>query len=98
MERRTLVTIITESAVESRLLKDLERLGARGYTILEARGKGSHGDRSAAWDQDVNLQIEVICDAQVAATITDFCREHYSADYAMVIYLSEVQVLRPEKF
>ena len=98
MEQRKLVTIITESAVESQLLLDLDRLGARGYTILEARGRGAHGDRQADWDQSLNVRIEVICDDRVASAILEHCRTHYTPHYAMVAYLSDVQVLRPEKF
>ena len=44
LQRRRLLTIITEAAIEKRLLQDLEQLGARGYTISEARGKGSRGE------------------------------------------------------
>jgi nitrogen regulatory protein PII len=98
MELRKLVTIITEAALESPLLKDLERLGARGYTIMEARGKGARGARTADWDQNLNVQIEVICDGSVAAAIAEHCRTSYSPNYAMVVYVSDVQVLRPEKF
>ncbi len=98
MERRALVTIITESVVESRLLEALVRLGVRGYTVLDARGRGGHGDRNADWDQNVNIQIEIICSGPVAATIIEHCEAHFASNYAMVIYQSEVQVLRPEKF
>ena len=35
------VTIIAEALLEARLLADLERLGAKGFTIVEARGRGS---------------------------------------------------------
>ncbi len=98
MEHRKLVTIITEAALEPQLLEDLERLGARGYTIMEARGKGARGARTADWDQNLNVRIEVICDGIVASTITEHCRTSYYPNYAMVVYISDVQVLRPEKF
>lgn len=98
MEQRKLVTIITESSVESQLLQDLDRLGARGYTVLEGRGRGSHGARTADWDQSVNVRIEVVCDERVASAILEHCQKHYTPHYAMVAYLSDVQVLRPEKF
>jgi len=39
-DTRKLVTIITESALEHSLVDDFERLGAHGYTITNARGKG----------------------------------------------------------
>jgi nitrogen regulatory protein PII len=98
MEQRKLVTIITESAIESQLLEDLDRLGAKGYTILEARGRGSHGVRVADWDQNQNLRIEVICTDRVASAIVEHCQKAYSDNYALVAYISDVQVFRPEKF
>ena len=63
---RQLVTIITEAVLESELTRLLERLGARGYTITEARGKGSRGIRDAGWDEVRNLRLEVLCDEAVA--------------------------------
>lgn len=98
MDKRTLVTIIAESILESMLVDDLTRLGARGYTLIEARGSGSRGVRSADWDQNQNIQIEIICDEHVASAIVDHCQKKYYANYAMVVYMSDVRVLRPEKF
>ena len=31
-------------------------------------------------------------------TIAAYLQEHYYADYAMILFLSDVEVLRPEKF
>jgi hypothetical protein len=98
MQQKKLVTIITESAVESRLVEDLERLGARGYTVLEARGKGARGARTADWDQNLTVQIEVICDKKVARAILEHCQNSYASNYALVMYMADVQVLRAEKF
>lgn len=95
---RTLLTIFTEASVEMMLIRDIERLGAHGYTITEARGKGSHGVRDAEWDMDSNIRIEVICTKETAAAIAEHLRETYYKNYAMVIYSHEVAVLRPEKF
>ena len=61
-EHRKLVTIVVEAALEQRLIKDLERLGANGYTITDARGKGSRGVRNAGWDRSGNIRVEVLCD------------------------------------
>jgi len=97
-DTRKLVTIITESALEHSLVDDFERLGAHGYTITNARGKGHQGVRDAGWSTSSNIRVEVVCDATVAEAITGHFREHYYANYAMILFMCDVDVLRPEKF
>lgn len=95
---RTLLTVICEAALEKKLLADLERLGAPGWTLSDARGRGSRGVRSAGWDTEGNIRLEVICTREVAERIAQHLQDKYYANFAMVCYLAEVQVLRPEKF
>jgi nitrogen regulatory protein PII len=96
--RRKLVTIITEAALESELLDLLHTIGASGYTITNARGKGSRGIRDAGWTSSSNIRVEVICSDELASKMTAHLYEHYYKDYAMVVYESDVNVLREEKF
>ena len=93
-----LITIITESVLEHTLIEDLDRLGARGYTITNARGKGHQGLRDAAWSSDSNIRVEVLCDPHLADVIAEYLTKTYYVDYAMMLYLSDVKVLRPKKF
>jgi hypothetical protein len=95
---RKLLTVITETALEKALCADLERLGARGYTVTDARGKGSRGVREASWDPSGNIRVEVVCVEAVAHAIVEHLQAKYYANYAMILYLSDVQVLRPAKF
>lgn len=96
--RRTLMTIVCEAVLESKLLKDLEWLGAPGWTISEARGRGSRGVRSSDWDNNGNIRIEVVCSRNVAEKIMRHVQAHYYADFAMICFLSDVEVLRSDKF
>lgn len=93
-----LITIITESVLEHTLVDDLERLGAHGYTITNARGKGHRGVRDAGWSADSNICVEVLCESQVADAIAEHLTKTYYKNYAMLLYLSDVKVLRPKKF
>lgn len=97
-EKRTLLTVFTEAPIEHVLIKDMDRLGIRGYTISDARGKGSRGVRDAAWDESKNIRIEIICNRNQAEALLAHLQERYYSNYAMVAYLSEVEVLRPAKF
>lgn len=95
---RKLLTIVTEQALEGILLKDLERLGVSGYTITDARGKGGRGTRNSAWDATGNIRVEVVCDIPTAEAIAAHLQAHYYDNYAMILFTTDVAVLRPEKF
>ncbi|MCH7697006.1 MAG: transcriptional regulator [Proteobacteria bacterium] len=93
-----LVTIVTEAALESSLIQDIEQLGAHGYTITDARGKGDRGLRNAGGETSANIRIEIVCNAQVSEAIAAHLKQHYYHNYAMILYISDVDVLRPDKF
>ena len=95
---RTLLTIVTEGVIERQLVEDVKRLGAHGYTIVDARGEGSRGMRAADWEYSKNIRLETVCDRAVAEAIMAHLAQTYYADYAMIAYLTDVQVIRPEKF
>lgn len=95
---RKLVTIITEAVIEDELGQELERLGVSGYTITDARGKGHSGSRNTGWEHGANIRVEVICEEALAVSIVDCLEERYYANYAMIIFLTDVDILRPEKF
>jgi nitrogen regulatory protein PII len=98
LENRTLLTIITEAAVEHALLKDLEKLGIKGYTVSDVRGRGSRGVRDATWGEAANIRVEVICQRELALKALQFIQEKFYQNYAMISFLQDVEVLRPEKF
>ncbi|MBM4168015.1 MAG: transcriptional regulator [Ignavibacteria bacterium] len=98
MEKKKLVTIVTESILEKKIAKDVLRLGAHGYTITEASGQGERGMRSSDWEQSRNIRVEVVCDNTIAETIIEYMAQTYYEDYAMIVFVHEVEVVRPEKF
>ncbi len=98
-ETRKLITIITEAVIEEKVLRDIQKLGVAGYTLTEARGKGSRGVRNAVWENTSgNIRIEVVCDEKTAMTVAAHLQEHYYQDFAMILFMNDVQVLRPQKF
>jgi len=96
--KRKLLTIITEAIIEDAIEKVLKDFKIRGYTILEARGSGQTGLRDASHDSDKNIRIEAICSEETAKKLAHHLKEVYYADYAMVVFLSDVEVIRAEKF
>jgi len=95
---RTVLTVICEAALEKKLVVDLQQLGAPGWTISDARGRGGRGVRSAGWDAEGNIRVEIICTRDIAERIANHLQARYYANFAMVCFLSQVEVLRPEKF
>ena len=96
--KEKLLTIITESEIEEHLLEDIDKLGAKGYTITPVTGKGEKGLRNAIWSANSNIKVEVICCSKTCAEIIEFLKEHYLKNYAMILFVSEVEVFRPKKF
>lgn len=96
--KRKLLTIICETDIERKLSDDVMALGAHGYTVTEARGRGAHGERDASWGPAGNIRMEVICEAAVADAIAAHLRKTYFAHYSMVLYMADVEVLRDDKF
>lgn len=96
--KKKLLTIVTEAALETTLIRDIDRLGAHGYTVSDARGRGEHGVRDAGWRPSANIRVEVVCDAETVETLAAHMRDRYYQDYAMILFIADVEVLRPEKF
>lgn len=91
------LTIITEAVIEHELVADIVRLGATGYTITEARGRGHHGLRNSGIEAYANIHIEMVCRESVAQAIAAHFLEHYAKNYAMIMFMRDVDVLLPEK-
>lgn len=94
----SLLTIITESAIESQIVSDLDQLGAPGYTICNARGRGHRGRRRASWSADSNIRIEVVCATEMAQELLKFMEQKYYDNFAMIAFFAPVNVIREQKF
>ena len=97
-EKRTLLTVITEATIEQALLREFDRLGVRGHTVWDARGRGNRGMRDGSWEESANIRIEMVCPRSQAEAVLGYLQARYYADYAMVGFLQDVEVLRPGKF
>jgi nitrogen regulatory protein PII len=95
---RKLVTVITESNLERDLVKEIESLGVVGYTISDARGRGDRGVRASHWGHSSNIRVEIACDTPLAEKLLERLRTKYYEHYAIVMWVQDVEVLRPDKF
>lgn len=94
---RQLVTIIAEAVLKKRLIDDIRRLGATGYSIGSVEGSGTGGRHTGDWEGP-HVRIETIVRDEVAERILEHLVEHYFTNYAVVAFASTVRVARPAKF
>jgi nitrogen regulatory protein PII len=89
----TLVTIIAEAVLQDRLIQLLTKLGVSGYTIIPAKGSGSHGRRMGdIAGYNTNLEIKTI----VASEISDLLLEDLKslqASHALIAFRQTVDGL-----
>jgi nitrogen regulatory protein P-II 2 len=93
----TLLTIVAEALLKDRLVHEIRHAGAKGLTITEVSGEGSRQRRVSEILGD-NIKIEVIAKRETADSILAVLQKDYFPRYAVVACLSEVQVVREEKY
>jgi nitrogen regulatory protein P-II 2 len=97
MTSLSLLTVVAEAILEDHIVRDLRSVGITGYTACSARGEGSRGVRSGAGGEG-NVRIEVLARPEVAEVAMALLAERYFEHYAVVAWLTEVSVLRGDKY
>ncbi|MCU0649710.1 MAG: hypothetical protein MUF00_17100 [Gemmatimonadaceae bacterium] len=92
-----LITIVAEPVLESKLVHDLQHLGATGYTITEGRGSGS-SHRHATDFPGENIRLETLVAPALAERIVAHMASTYFATYSLICFVSDVAVVRGEKY
>jgi nitrogen regulatory protein P-II 2 len=91
------ITIIFQDNLEERLARDLKALGTKGYTVDKVRGSGLDGFRGSEWEGE-NIRLVTVCAPQTANKILEHLQQHYFDKYAGIVYMSDVEVVRGERF
>lgn len=92
-----LVTIVAETVLRERITRRLLEWGATGFTVTESQGRGSRGIRTGDVPGE-GVRIETIVSTDVAVRILEEVTEHYFTDYAVIAWVSQVQVVRGTKY
>jgi len=92
-----LITIITETILKDRVVHLVRDAGSHGYTITDAEGEGSRQRRVGEIFGD-NIRFETIVSPEVADKILQVLATDYFDRYAVIAYLSTVNVIRGEKY
>ena len=92
-----LVTIVCEPVLSAGLISAIRSLGATGFTVTDVRGEGS-GEKSSGEVPNEKIKVEVIADAELSETIMTEIAEAYFENYSLIVYATDIQVIRQEKF
>ncbi len=93
----TLLTIVAEALLKERLIHEIRNAGANGFTLTEVSGEGSRQRRVSEILGD-NIKIEVIAKRETADTILTVLQKDFFPRFAVVAFISEVQVVRENKY
>jgi nitrogen regulatory protein P-II 2 len=92
-----LVTIVAESVLADRLTRAILAAGATGYTLTPATGAGSRDMRASTLDGE-NIRIETLASPAVAEALLERLARDWFPHYAVIAWVSDVAVLRGEKY
>ena len=93
-----LLTITCEILAQKNIIEILEKHEITGYTTYEVDGNGARGIRGQGFKNEKNVKVEVIIREEKLQDIVEEISRTLFANFAIVLYVSEVGVLRPEKF
>jgi nitrogen regulatory protein P-II 2 len=97
LKNRKLLTIVLEAALEARLIKEVRALGVKGYTISSARGAGPKNQRNGDLEGG-NIRMEIVCGEELLEQLIELISTQYLPSYACSFWVSEVSVLREERY
>ena len=92
-----LVTIVAETVLRDRITRRLLECGATGFTVTQSNGRGSRGARTGDIPGQ-GVRIEALVPEDVCVRILEEVADRYFADFAVIAWVTEVQVVRGEKY
>ena len=100
LSRKKKVEMVVEAARARQLLQAIEKIGATGYTVVpNVSGMGHQGRRGDDGVLGVfdNVLIIVITTEEIAMQVIERCQALLE-NYAGIIYVSDVDVIRDDHF
>jgi nitrogen regulatory protein P-II 2 len=94
---KKLLTIVVEASLEQRIAKDLIAHGAKGFTVTTAHGQGPKNQRAGDLEGG-NVKIESVVSDAILPTLLDALEKKYFEHYACTLWITDVQVLRGERY
>lgn len=93
LTKGTLVTIIGEAVLQERLIHLLSELKVSGYTIVPAKGAGSHGRRMGdIAGYNTNIEIKTIVDSDISNQLMEALKP-FKETHALIVFCQTVEGL-----
>lgn len=102
--KATKIVLVVEQLMRDKVCAVVEAEGAKGYTVIDCSGKGAHGMHPGGARPSVIQgfslsRIEVIVkDRAAAERIAETVADKYLKQQSGIVYIDDVEVLRPNKF
>jgi len=98
-----LVVILAEPEIADRIVDDVKRLGARGYSRYEGysewrRGRGPDDAPGPHDFAGPHARIETVVRSEVAQAILDHLAVTYFEHYAVFAYLADATIARRDRY
>ncbi|GLQ21492.1 P-II family nitrogen regulator [Algimonas porphyrae] len=99
----TKLTVIAERLLQERIIEMLYAGGAKGHTVFDGSGKGEHsnrrGDRAAVIHDFTIVQLDVVFgNSDEARKVAEDIADTLFVDYAGIVYLTPVEIIRAKRF
>ena len=93
-----LLTITCEILAQENIIEILKKHDITGYTTYAVDGNGSRGLRGHGLQTEKNVKVEVIMREEKLSDVIEEISQTLFADFAIILYVSDVGVVRTEKF
>ncbi len=93
-----LLTVTCEILSQKNIIEILKKHEVTGYTTYEVEGNGARGLRGQGFKNEKNAKVEVIMGEDKLQDVVEEISRTMFANFAIVLYVSDVGVVRTEKF
>jgi nitrogen regulatory protein PII len=93
-----LLTVTCEILAQKNVIDLLTKHNILGYTTYEVEGNGARGLRGQGFKNEKNVKVEVIMQEDKIQDVTEEIARTLFTNYAIILYVSDVGVIRSEKF
>lgn len=86
------MVLVADSAVESLLIHEIERLGCIAYSSVHCAGRGARGVMDDDFSSSTHVRIEVLGDEVTLRRLARFVHEGPLSRYSIVSFVDSVEM------